>query len=466
MTAFCSRTVQLEKPARMPHIMGMTKRPASSDTPEVITLGCRLNAYESAQMRALGVAAGVSDAVVINTCAVTNEAVRQARQTIRKTRRADPDRKIIVTGCAVQIDPEAFAAMDEVDAVLGNIEKLDAKSWVALGRGAAPGVSDIMQADYVTRAELPAPPPQMITRAHVQVQNGCDHRCTFCIIPFGRGNSRSVSPEDVVTEIRGLVAAGVPEIVITGVDITSWGADLDGAPQLGELIHRILLDVPELPQLRLSSIDGAEIDPRLFELITQHPRIAPHIHLSLQAGDNMILKRMKRRHTREDAIRLCQDIRAARPEMVFGADIIAGFPTETEQMFEQSLSLIDECGLTYTHVFPYSARTGTPAAKMPAVNGRDIKARAARLRAKGDQALGAFLASQINQVGRVLTEKPKRNEQSQLIGMGRLANFAEVKFTAMDEKLLQAGQFVDVDLIRHDAAHLFGTAQKLSEIRI
>lgn len=409
-----------------------------------------MNAYESAQMKALGKAAGVQDAVVINTCAVTNEAVRQARQTIRKTRKTKPDAKIIVTGCAAQIDPDAFNAMEEVTAVMGNVEKLDAQSWQALAETGMSNVSDIMQAEYVTRAELAAPSIQKTTRAHVQVQNGCDHRCTFCIIPFGRGNSRSVAPADVVAEISALVSAGVPEVVITGVDITSWGADLEGAPQLGDLIYRILQDVPDLPQLRLSSIDGAEIDDRLFDVLTTESRVAPHVHLSLQAGDNLILKRMKRRHSREQAIEICRALRAARPEIVFGADIIAGFPTETEEMFQNSLDLVAECDLSYLHVFPYSAREGTPAAKMPAVNGAEIKSRAARLRALGDKALVRLLDKQTG-VHRMLTEKPRRDGK----GVGRLANFAEVEFDGTDAQK-QAGQFFQVEITGHDGFKLSG----------
>ncbi|MEM7211382.1 MAG: tRNA (N(6)-L-threonylcarbamoyladenosine(37)-C(2))-methylthiotransferase MtaB [Pseudomonadota bacterium] len=392
------------------------------------TFGCRLNAYETEAMRGLGEQAGLGDAVVVNTCAVTAEAVRQARQRIRKLRAEHPDARLIVTGCAAQTEPETFAAMPEVDLVLGNLEKMQPDTWSGLQREATRGpdfigetekirVNDIMSATetaghlidgFGTRA-----------RAYVQVQNGCDHRCTFCIIPFGRGNSRSVPAGVVVEQITRLVGNGYNEVVLTGVDMTSWGADLPGEPKLGDLVQRILKLVPDLPRLRISSIDSIEADPALIDTIGSEHRLMPHLHLSLQAGDDMILKRMKRRHLREDAIWFCEDMRRARPDIVYGADLIAGFPTETEAMFENSLALIRECGLTWLHVFPYSARKGTPAARMPQVTKPEIKERAARLRHAGAEAQAAYLAKQTNSQHRVLIERPR---------MGRAETFAEVLF--------------------------------------
>jgi len=379
------------------------------------TFGCRLNAYETEAMRDLS--AGLENAVVVNTCAVTAEAVRQARQRIRKLRRENPEAKLIVTGCAAQIEPQRFNDMPEVDLVLGNLEKMQAETWADIGGIEGIVVKDIMAATetaghlidgFGTRA-----------RAYVQVQNGCDHRCTFCIIPYGRGNSRSVPAGVVVEQIKRLVAKGFNEVVLTGVDMTSWGADLPGQPPLGDLVQRILKLVPDLPRLRISSIDSIEVDPALVEAIKFAPRLMPHLHLSLQAGDNMILKRMKRRHSREDAIEFCADMRAARPEIVFGADIIAGFPTETDAMFENSLKLVEECGLTWLHVFPFSAREGTPAARIPPVNGRIVKARAAALRVLGEARVADYLAAQVGRAAQVLIENPH---------MGRTEGFAEVAF--------------------------------------
>lgn len=392
------------------------------------TFGCRLNAYETEAMRGLGQEAGLDNAVVVNTCAVTAEAVRQARQRIRKLRAEHPEARLIVTGCAAQTEPETFAAMPEVDLVLGNLEKMQPDTWEGLQQEAARGpdfigetekirVNDIMSATetaghlidgFGTRA-----------RAYVQVQNGCDHRCTFCIIPFGRGNSRSVPAGVVVEQITRLVGNGFNEVVLTGVDMTSWGADLPGAPRLGDLVQRILKLVPDLPRLRISSIDSIEADPALIDAIGSEARLMPHLHLSLQAGDDMILKRMKRRHLRDDAIRFCEDMRRARPDIVYGADLIAGFPTETDAMFENSLALVRDCGLTWLHVFPYSPRKGTPAARMPQVSKAEIKARAARLRAAGAEAQAAYLATQTNLKHRVLIERPR---------MGRAETFAEVLF--------------------------------------
>ena len=411
------------------------------------TFGCRLNAYETEAMRGLGQEAGLDNAVVVNTCAVTAEAVRQARQRIRKLRAENPDARLIVTGCAAQTEPETFAAMPEVDLVLGNLEKMQPDTWAGLKAEAADfigetekvRVNDIMSATetaghlidgFGTRA-----------RAYVQVQNGCDHRCTFCIIPYGRGNSRSVPAGVVVEQITRLVGNGFNEVVLTGVDMTSWGADLPGQPRLGDLVQRILKLVPDLPRLRISSIDSIEADPALINAIASEHRLMPHLHLSLQAGDDMILKRMKRRHLRDDAIRFCEDMRKARPDIVYGADLIAGFPTETEAMFENSLALVRDCGLTWLHVFPYSPRQGTPAARMPQVVKAEIKARAARLRAAGAKAEAAYLASQSGARHRVLVERPT---------MGRTETFAEVHFHA-DQHV---GQIVETAVSRDDTGRL------------
>ncbi len=387
---------------------------------DVITFGCRLNAYESEVMKAHAAAAGLEGAVVVNTCAVTAEAQRQARQAIRKARKHNPDARIIVTGCAAQTDADAFAAMPEVDLVLGNEEKLKAESWqadVSARNGAAViNVSDIMTVTKARSVSVAGFGEK--TRAVVQVQTGCDHRCTFCIIPFGRGNSRSVPAGQAIEQVRMQVEAGCPEVVLSGVDITSWGADLPGQPKLGSLVRDILAAVPELKRMRISSIDSVEADDKLLRAIAEEERLMPHLHLSLQAGDDMVLKRMKRRHLRDDAIGFCDKVRALRPDMVFGADIIAGFPTETEEMFENSLKLVDECGLTYLHVFPYSKRPGTPAAKMPQVDGAAIKERARRLRQKGDARLEAFMAAQAGCTVPVLFETATR---------GRTPHYAQVE---------------------------------------
>jgi threonylcarbamoyladenosine tRNA methylthiotransferase MtaB len=395
----------------------------SGPAPVFATLGCRLNAYETEAMRELVAGAGVESAVVVNTCAVTAEAVRKARQEIRRLRRAHPASTLIVTGCAAQVEPGTFAAMPEVDHVIGNAEKMRPQTWAGLAPDLI-GSTERVQVDDIMAVRETA--GHLIDgfgrhRAYVQVQNGCDHRCTFCIIPYARGNSRSVPAGVVVEQIRRLVDAGYNEVVLTGVDLTSWGGDLPGAPRLGDLVRRILRLVPGLPRLRISSIDSIEADAALMEAIATEPRLMPHLHLSLQAGDDMILKRMKRRHLRDDAIRFCEDVRRLRPEMVFGADIIAGFPTETEAMFRQSLQLVDACGLTFLHVFPFSVRPGTPAARMPQVDGATIRARAARLRAAGDAALAAHLSAQIGRRHNVLMEAPR---------MGRTEQFTPVRFAA------------------------------------
>ena len=392
--------------------------------PIFATLGCRLNAYETEAMKELAAAAGITDAVVVNTCAVTAEAVRKAKQEIRRLSRENPSARIIVTGCAAQTEPETFAAMPEVSRVIGNTEKMQAGTWAGLSVPDLIGSTERVQVDDIMSVRETA--GHLIDgfgrhRAYVQVQNGCDHRCTFCIIPYGRGNSRSVPAGVVVDQIKRLVDKGFLEVVLTGVDFTSWGADLPGVPRLGDLVMRILRLVPDLPRLRISSIDSIEADDALMGAIATEPRLMPHLHLSLQAGDDMILKRMKRRHLRDDAIRFCDDARRLRPDMVFGADIIAGFPTETEAMFDQSLRLIDDCGLTFLHVFPFSARKGTPAARMPMVNGVVVKERAARLRNAGDLALARHLTAQNGVSHRVLTESPR---------MGRTEQFTEVDFGA------------------------------------
>ncbi len=407
--------------------------------PEIITFGCRLNAYESEIMRQHAVTAGLTDTVIFNTCAVTAEAERQARQAIRKARRSRPGARIVVTGCAAQISPAAYAKMPEVDTVIGNDEKLRAASYFGLDGGARIAVNDIMQVRETAGHLVDGFGDR--ARAFVQVQNGCDHRCTFCIIPFGRGPSRSVPAGEVVTEIQKLVDQGYREVVLTGVDMTSYGPDLPGAPTLGHLVERILRLVPDLLRLRLSSVDSIEVDDRLFELIAGEARLMPHLHLSLQAGDDMILKRMKRRHSRQDAIDLCTRIREARPKMVFGADLIAGFPTETEIMFENTLRLVEECGLTYLHVFPYSARKGTPAARMPQLPKAVRKERAAILRAAGETAMARLFDRLDGQTRTVLAERTENG-----VNTGHTEEFAPVSIAAT----LPAGRLQKVTLTHQD----------------
>ncbi len=392
--------------------------------PKFTTLGCRLNAYETEAMKDLTAAAGLQNAVVVNTCAVTAEAVRKARKEIRRMRRENPNARLIVTGCAAQTEPETFAQMDEVDAVIGNTEKMQPDTWRGLaadfiGQTEAVQVDDIMSVTETAGHLIDGFGTR--SRVYVQVQNGCDHRCTFCIIPYGRGNSRSVPAGVVVDQIKRLVDRGYNEVVLTGVDLTSYGADLPAQPKLGDLVMRILKLVPDLPRLRISSIDSIEVDENLMSAIATEPRLMPHLHLSLQHGDDLILKRMKRRHLRDDAIRFAEKARALRPDMTFGADIIAGFPTETEAHFENSLRLVEECDLTWLHVFPYSPRHGTPAARMPQVPGPAIKDRAAQLRAKGDAQVAKHLTAQVGKSHQVLMENPH---------MGRTEQFTEVTFTA------------------------------------
>ena len=377
---------------------------------DVITFGCRLNAFESEVVRVEATRAGLSETIVINSCAVTNEAVAQARQSIRRLKRMRPTSRIVVTGCAAQTQAQSFADMAEVDRVVGNDDKMRPEAWrqarAAFDGSATSGkiaVTDIMSARRMTTPRLDAF-QKGLPRAFVQVQNGCDHRCTFCIIPFGRGNSRSVPIEAAIAQVRSLVERGHGEIVLTGVDLTSYGTDLPGAPKLGQLTRQILRDVPELKRLRISSVDSIEVDRDLLDVIATNERLMPHLHLSLQSGDDLILKRMKRRHSRQQAIEFCAQVRRLRSDIVFGADIIAGFPTETDEMFDRSRDLVDECGLTFLHVFPYSPRPGTPAARMPQADSGLIKQRASRLRAAGDDALRRRLESEIGKRREVLIE--------------------------------------------------------------
>ncbi|WP_181703407.1 tRNA (N(6)-L-threonylcarbamoyladenosine(37)-C(2))-methylthiotransferase MtaB [Chthonobacter albigriseus] len=412
---------------------------------EVVTFGCRLNTVESEVMKQKAEAAGLTDAVLVNTCAVTGEAVRQARQAIRRARRENPAARIVVTGCAAQTDPASFAAMEEVDLVVGNDQKMTEAAYRALpdfGVAAAEKtrVNDIMSVRETALHLVDGFEGR--ARAFVQVQNGCDHRCTFCIIPYGRGNSRSVPMGEVVAQVRRLVENGYAEVVLTGVDLTSYGQDLPGTPRLGKLTRTILAHVPELKRLRISSIDSIEADEDLMRAIAEEERLMPHLHLSLQAGDDMILKRMKRRHLRADAIRFCEEARRLRPDMVFGADLIAGFPTEDEAMFAQSLAIVDDCGLTHLHVFPYSPRPGTPAARMPQLERAVIKERAARLRVKGDDAFTAHLASETGRRRLVLIEKNGlgRTEQFTLaeIAAGRPGEIVDAVVTGHTERALVA----------------------------
>jgi threonylcarbamoyladenosine tRNA methylthiotransferase MtaB len=417
---------------------------------DVVTFGCRLNTYESEVVRREAEAAGLAEAVVVNTCAVTAEAVRQARQTIRKIRRERPEARIVVTGCAAQTEPGTFAAMPEVDRVLGNEEKMRRESWAA-ARDAFTGPSFGIEADEkVVVNDIMAVKEQALhlvdgiegrARAFVQVQNGCDHRCTFCIIPYGRGNSRSVPVGAVVEQVRRLVEHGYREVVLTGVDITSYGAGLPGSPRLGTLVKQILRHVPGLARLRLSSIDSVEADDDLLDCLANESRLMPHLHLSLQHGDDLILKRMKRRHLRADAIAFADQVRRLRPDVVFGGDIIAGFPTETEDMFAGSLDLVDACGLTFLHVFPFSPRPGTPAARMPQVARDIVKMRAQRLRQKGEAALLRHLAAEIGARRNVLVESRE---------LGRTQHFTQVRLAAP----VEPGAILELAISAHDGRQL------------
>ena len=402
-----------------------------SKDPQLVTFGCRLNTYESEVMRGHAKAAGLDDVIIFNTCAVTKEAERQARQAIRRAKKDNPDAQIIVTGCSAQIAPEMYAEMPEVDRIIGNDLKLQPETWGAT----APErvlVNDIMSVTETASHLVEGFEGR--ARAFIQVQNGCDHRCTFCIIPYGRGNSRSVPIGEIVNQVRALVSSGYNEVVITGVDVTSYGSDLPGQPKLGQMIRRLLALVPELPRLRLSSLDPVEMDDDLWRLIAEEPRLMPHLHMSLQAGDDMVLKRMKRRHLRQDAIDMCNRARSYRPDIAFGADIIAGFPTETDAMFQNTLDIVEECGLTFLHVFPYSERPGTPAAKMPQVPHEVRKERAARLRAKGDEQLKSFLIFHVKQLRQVIVEKDN---------YGHTEHFAPVRL----DRTLEAGSLVSVSTV-------------------
>jgi len=399
--------------------------------PEILTFGCRLNAYESEVMRRHANNAGLHDAVIVNTCAVTAEAERQARQAIRKARREHPESQIIVTGCAAQINPERYAAMAEVDRVVGNEAKLQPETFSPIAHPRVQ-VNDIMEVRQTAGHLIDG--FEARTRAFVQVQQGCDHRCTFCVIPYGRGNSRSVPIGEVVRQVRLLVERGVKEVVLTGVDITSYGGDLPGQPSLGQMMRRLLAQVPALSRLRVSSIDAVEIDSDFLRLVAEEPRLMPHLHLSLQAGDDIILKRMKRRHSRAQAVALCEKARALRPDIVFGADLIAGFPTETAEMFANSLRLIEDCGLTFLHVFPYSARPETPAARMPQVPKAVRKARAAKLREAGAAAERRFLDAQIGLTIEVLLEQERQDGSL----FGRSEHFAPIVLPAGQSGTIRA----------------------------
>jgi threonylcarbamoyladenosine tRNA methylthiotransferase MtaB len=416
---------------------------------DVITFGCRLNAYEGEVIRRHAQAAGLSDTLIVNTCAVTAEAVRQSRQAIRRLKREHPAARIVVTGCAAQTEPETFANMPEVALVLGNEEKLSAASWRAHGDVLARAsllaaeekvaVNDIMAVTDAAAHLIDGLEGR--ARAFVQVQNGCDHRCTFCIIPYGRGNSRSVPMGEVVAQVRRLCTRGYREVVLTGVDLTGYGANLPGAPKLGTLVKQILKHVPELPRLRLSSIDSVEADRELLDAFATDGRLMPHLHLSLQAGDDLILKRMKRRHLRADAIAFCETVRRLRPDVVFGGDIIVGFPTESEDMFARSLDLVDACGLTHLHVFPFSPRPGTPAARMPQIRREVVKARARRLREKGEVALRRHLEAQVGARRQVLIESDE---------LGRTEHFTRVRLAAP----MEPGLIADVTVAGHDGRQL------------
>lgn len=399
---------------------------------ETLTMGCRLNAYESDQMQALAKTAGHKNTLIVNSCAVTSEAIRQTRQSIRKAHRENPDRNIIVTGCGAQVAQSNFAAMSEVTHIIANSDKLKGTAWDKATLEASDkthALKDIFTAtDPVTQPIIerqttqPIPPNQNRARAYVQVQNGCDHRCTFCIIPYGRGHSRSRAIEDVVTEIQNLVDAGHYEVVLTGVDLTSWGGEFTKRQELGDLVAAILKQVPQLGQLRLSSIDAIEIDPLLMQLIKKEERLAPYLHLSLQAGDDMILKRMKRRHSRQEAVELCQSLKAARKDMLLGCDLIAGFPTETDEMHDNSVHLLEDCNISFAHIFPYSPRPGTPAERMPQIARNIVKARAARLRKKATEIQAETLDKFIGTTHLALIEKKKGETL-----MGRLPNFAPIE---------------------------------------
>jgi threonylcarbamoyladenosine tRNA methylthiotransferase MtaB len=424
------------------HEEGGQQQTVSSGSIDIVNFGCRLNSYEGEVIRQQAEAAGLENAIIFNSCAVTSEAERQVRQAIRRARKENPNAKIIVTGCSAQVHPDMYAQMDEVDKIIGNQEKLEKSGYQFVMENTEKAlVNDIMSltetaAHMVTSFEGRA-------RAFVQVQNGCNHRCTFCIIPYGRGNSRSVPMGDIVAQVRKLVESGYSEVVVTGVDISDYGKDLPGQPTLGQMMKRLLALVPDLKRLRLSSIDAVEVDDDLYRLIAEEPRLMPHLHVSLQAGDDMILKRMKRRHLRKDAIDFCNRVRDLRPDVVFGADIIAGFPTETEEMFKNTLDIVDEAGITYLHVFPFSPRPGTPAAKMPQVAGNLRKERAGRLREAGEKQLQKYLGSQVGKTASVVVEKER---------LGRTEHFALMELSQPCEP----GRVVTAAVNAADASKLYG----------
>lgn len=428
---------------------------SSKPTPEVITFGCRLNTYESQVMKDLALQAGLENAFIINTCSVTSEAERQARQAIRKLRRENPDAQIIVTGCASQINPKQFSDMEEVTRVIGNDEKMKLDSYATNVPHERVLVNDIMSVRETASHMIAGFEGK--ARAFVQVQNGCDHRCTFCTIPYGRGNSRSVPVGEIVAQVKNLLANGYPEIVFTGVDITAYGADLPGQPSLGEMVKRVLALLPDLKRLRLSSLDPVEMDDQLWKLIAEEPRLLPHLHMSLQAGDDMILKRMKRRHLRKDAIGFCTKARSLRPDVIFGVDLIAGFPTETDEMFENTLKIVDECDLTFLHVFPYSPRPGTPAARMPQVKGPLIKERAAKLREKGQQALERHFQSLVGKTISFLVENNIDGELS-----GKTDQFAPIHITSSPELTeITIGTVLQATVTGFTEKHLLGNLRTL-----
>jgi len=421
---------------------------------ETLTFGCRLNSYESEVMRAEAEKAGLDNALIVNSCAVTAEAVRQARQAIRRAKREDPARRIIVTGCAAQTEAQSFADMSEVDLVIGNAEKLSARTYEGLSFGVE-GTEKVRVNDIMSVKETAGHLIQGMegrARAFVQVQNGCDHRCTFCVIPYGRGPSRSVPMGAVVEQVKVLVGNGYREVVLTGVDITSYGADLPLAPSLGRLVQQILRHVPDLPRLRISSIDSIEADEALFDAVAGDVRVMPHLHLSLQSGDDMILKRMKRRHSRADTLAFVERVRAARPEAVFGADIIAGFPTETDEMFANSLSIVGEAGIAYLHVFPYSRRQGTPAARIPNQVPKAVaKARAAELRSAGEHQFQLLRDSRVGRVERVLIERSAPGRS-----IGRTEQFLPVTLSSGGQ-----GDLIEVEISGVDGAGLVGAARRM-----
>ncbi len=402
---------------------------------EIQTMGCRLNFYESEVMRQVAESTGMDNTILINTCAVTEESVRQARQKVRKARRNNPDARIIVTGCAVQTEPEIFEAMVEADFVVGNSEKLQQRTYESLLQNGENTerviVNDIMSVTETASHLIDGLKDR--ARAFVQIQNGCDHRCTFCIIPYGRGPSRSVPVTDVISQVRKLVELEYREVVLTGVDITSYGLDLPNEPKLGVLVQQILDQIPELERLRISSIDSIEIDKTFMDALANEPRLMPHLHLSIQNGDDLILKRMKRRHLRKDSIEFCEQVRSVRPDVVFGADLIAGFPTETDAMFDNTLSIIDDCDLTYLHVFPFSSRPGTPAARMPQLDRRLVKERAHRMREKGETKLEEYLSKQVGQRRKILVEKN---------GLGRTEQFTQTEIG-----IGETGEIISADIV-------------------